>query len=72
MLLSMMQVTHCPSYDTQTIIDKPTEGAENLLKVSLALGAMYMFAFFIEIYGITGVSLVSFLYHQYSNTSVIS
>jgi hypothetical protein len=34
-----------------------TEEAVNLLKVSLALGAMYMFAVFIEIYGITGVSL---------------
>jgi hypothetical protein len=38
-----------------------TEEAENLFKVSLALGAMYIFAFFIEIYGITGVSLVLLL-----------
>ncbi|KIM41246.1 hypothetical protein M413DRAFT_144946 [Hebeloma cylindrosporum] len=41
----------------QDAIVDDSEDAQNLLKVSLALGAMYMFAFFIEIYGITGVSL---------------
>jgi len=59
MLSSMIQVIYCFSV-VHTTCSPTTEGAENLLRVSLALGAMYMFAFFIEIYGIIGVSLVNF------------
>jgi hypothetical protein len=38
------------------IVDEQ-EGAHNLLSVSFALCVMYLFSFFIEIYGIIGVSL---------------
>jgi hypothetical protein len=41
----------------QDAIVDDEEDADNLLMVSLTLGVMYMFAFFIEIYGITAVSM---------------
>jgi hypothetical protein len=41
----------------QDAIVDDEEDADNLLMVSLTLGVMYLFAFFIEIYGITAVSM---------------